>query len=208
VKRSLAAKAEQRGSSRSPVDVPLEFTTHDSWDTVPGVAKDLSLGGMFIETRHPAPFGESVLVRVRPPGGERAVLLPAIVRWTRHDGMGVQFGALGARETHAVMEIARRSMNRRTPPDREVVSEDELGDPTSEVRPLVPLFAIPWLAVTVEGLHVLPLDARSAYLLSLTDGECSVEMILDICAHELERESALAVFARLLQLGAIELRDP
>ena len=98
--------------------------------------------------------------------------------------------------------------HRRTPPDQEAVSDDELEGPASAVRPIVPLFAIPWLAITVEGLHYLPLDARSAYLLSLVDGQCNVEMILDICGPELTREAALEVFAYLMQIGAIELRDP
>jgi hypothetical protein len=29
------------------------------------------------------------------------------VRWTRSDGMGVQFGLIGARETHAITELTR-----------------------------------------------------------------------------------------------------
>jgi hypothetical protein len=98
--------------------------------------------------------------------------------------------------------------HRRTPADQQAVSDDKLEGPASAVRPIVPLLAVPWLAITVEGLHVLPLDARSAYLLSLVDGQCNVEMILDICAPELTREDALAVFAYFIQLGAIELRHP
>jgi hypothetical protein len=57
-------------------------------------------------------------------------------------------------------------------------------------------------------LHFLKLNARAAYLLSLVDGHCTVEMILNICGPELERDEALNLLAHLLQLGAIELRDP
>jgi hypothetical protein len=46
-------------------------------------------------------------VRVRLPSSAQTMILPGIVRWTTHDGMGIQFGALGARETYAVMAIAR-----------------------------------------------------------------------------------------------------
>jgi len=95
-----------------------------------------------------------------------------------------------------------------TPPDQQAATDDDLDGPTSEVRPVVPLFAVPWLAVTAAGLRSLPLDARAAYLLSLVDGHCTVETILDICAPELEREEALGLLAHLLQVGAIELRDP
>jgi len=98
--------------------------------------------------------------------------------------------------------------NKRTPPDQRAVSEDDLDGPTSAVRPLVPLLAVPWLAIKAEGLHSLPLDARSAYLLSLLDGECTVETILDICAQEIGRDDALSILAELLRLGAIALRDP
>ena len=62
--------------------------------------------------------------------------------------------------------------------------------------------------MTIEGLRFLPLDARTAYVISLVDGHCSVEVILDICESELPRDEALAILAHLLQLGAIELRDP
>ena len=98
--------------------------------------------------------------------------------------------------------------NKRTPPDQEAVSDDDLDGPTSEVRPLVLLSAVPWLAITLEGLRFLPLDARAAYLLSLVDGHCTVETILDICVPELGRDEALSILARLIQLGAVELRNP
>jgi hypothetical protein len=62
--------------------------------------------------------------------------------------------------------------------------------------------------MTVEELRSLPLDARAAYLLSLIDGHATVEMILDICAPELARDDGLRILAHLLQLGAVELRDP
>jgi type IV pilus assembly protein PilZ len=35
--------------------------------------------------------------------------LPAVVRWTKPGGFGVQFGLLGARETHALGLLVRGS---------------------------------------------------------------------------------------------------
>lgn len=97
----------------------------------------------------------------------------------------------------------------RTPPDFEAaVEDDDLDGPTSEVRPHVPLFAVPWLAMTLEGLRFLPLDARAGYILSLVDGHCTVETIVDVSARHVDRNEALGILAHLLQLGAIELRDP
>jgi hypothetical protein len=94
-----------------------------------------------------------------------------------------------------------------TPPDFEAV-EDDLDGPTSEVRPVVPVFAVPSMAMGVDRLRSLPLDARAGYLLSLVDGRCSVETILDLCAEDLKTDEAMGILARLLQLGAIRLRDP
>jgi hypothetical protein len=95
---------------------------------------------------------------------------------------------------------------RRTPPELEAIGDDDLEGPSSAVRPLVPLYAVPWLAISAVGLRSLPLDARAAYLLSLVDGQCTVELILDIC--DMDRDEALGIVAHLLELGAIELRDP
>ena len=97
---------------------------------------------------------------------------------------------------------------RHTPPDEQAVHDEDLDGPKSAVRPTVPLSAVPLLAVTVERVRFLPLDARAAYLLSLVDGECTVEMILDICGSELRCDEALGILALLLHLGAIELHDP
>jgi hypothetical protein len=74
-------------------------------------------------------------------------------------------------------------MNRRPPPDLEAVTAHDPERPTSEVRPHVSLLAIPRLAVTLEGLRCLPLDARAAHRLSLVDGHCTVETILEVCGR-------------------------
>ena len=45
-------------------------------------------------------------MHVHVPGEPAAFALPAVVRWVRNGGMGVQFGLLGARETHTITELA------------------------------------------------------------------------------------------------------
>lgn len=62
---------------------------------------DLSLGGMFIDTESPLPYGTAVRLFLRLPG-LRETTVAATVRWSKPDGMGVQFGVMGARETHAL----------------------------------------------------------------------------------------------------------
>jgi type IV pilus assembly protein PilZ len=72
---------------------------------ISGVAKDISVGGVFVIVDEPLPFNTSVEVRITLPGQGDALTLPGVVRWTRTDGMGIQFGLLGAKETHAITEF-------------------------------------------------------------------------------------------------------
>ncbi|MBK8213850.1 MAG: PilZ domain-containing protein [Myxococcales bacterium] len=98
---------EQRRHNRAELDVPLTFVVKGKTESYDGRARDVSVGGMFIETTTPAPFGSEVVISVRLPGGGEMSQLPARVRWGRGGGMGVQFGLLGAKETHLITELAR-----------------------------------------------------------------------------------------------------
>ena len=98
---------EQRRYARAPINAPLSFSVKGKSEPAAGLGKDISLGGMFIETGSPAPFGAEVIVHVELPGSTEILALPGIVRWVRADGMGVQFGLLGAVETHVITEIGR-----------------------------------------------------------------------------------------------------
>ncbi len=75
---------------------------------VSGMAKDISIGGMFIEATEIIPFGTEITIVGRFPGAKAELRLPAIVRWAKPSGFGVQFGSLGARETHAISELLKR----------------------------------------------------------------------------------------------------
>lgn len=72
-----------------------------------GRGRDLSIGGMFVETPTPAPFNSELEILVVLPGAGDTSSLPARVRWDRDGGMGIQFGLLGARETHLIAKLAR-----------------------------------------------------------------------------------------------------
>lgn len=85
-------------------------------------------------------------------------------------------------------------------------SEDEgEGSPPSQVRLVALGAAVPWLMVTLDELRELPIDPRAAYLVSLVDGHCSIEMIADVAG--MPRVEVAGVFAMLARLGAVELRD-
>jgi hypothetical protein len=63
---------------------------------------DVSLGGMYIVTSDPQAYGTALSVFLRLPGMKQEMRIEAIVRWWKPTGMGVQFGVMGARETHAL----------------------------------------------------------------------------------------------------------
>lgn len=100
---------EKRRHARASIDLPVFFVVkgHDGY--AEGIGKDISIGGIFVETEAPAAFGAelSVRVRLRTPTGDQDFDLPGVVRWTRQGGMGVQFGLLGALETHAITELGK-----------------------------------------------------------------------------------------------------
>ena len=73
-----------------------------------GLAKDISIGGMFVESTEVVPFGTEVTIVARFAGTKGDLRLPGVVRWAKPDGFGVQFGSLGARETHAISQLLKR----------------------------------------------------------------------------------------------------
>jgi type IV pilus assembly protein PilZ len=72
---------------------------------VVGQAKDISVGGMFIESDAQVGFNMQVTIVVRLPNTKADSRLPGVIRWIKPGGFGVQFGLLGARETHAISEL-------------------------------------------------------------------------------------------------------
>ena len=96
---------------RSHPRVPIHFTVRcelKDGTAFDGVAKDISVGGMFIECGHAAPpFGTQITIVGELPGSGSSARLPGIVRWAKPGGLGVQFGLLGARETHAITKLLR-----------------------------------------------------------------------------------------------------
>ena len=99
---------ELRRHPRAPFDGPVEFVAKGSSERIAGRCKDVSLGGMYVQTPHPLPFGVDLVVHLTLPGLKKALAIPGVVRWTRPGaGMGLQFGLIGARETHAITELTR-----------------------------------------------------------------------------------------------------
>lgn len=72
-----------------------------------GVVVDLSVGGLYIEAERAPAFGTNLTIVGDFPGAP-GLRLPAIVRWAKPGGFGVQFGLLGARETHILSGLVHK----------------------------------------------------------------------------------------------------
>jgi hypothetical protein len=98
---------EKRVHPRVPIDTGVACELRDG-TRLAGVAKDISVGGMFVECPQPLPFGTELTIVGKLPGAPAELRLPGVVRWAKPGGLGVQFGLLGARETHAIARILRQ----------------------------------------------------------------------------------------------------
>ncbi|MBK8256496.1 MAG: PilZ domain-containing protein [Polyangiaceae bacterium] len=96
---------ENRQHPRKSIDLPAGFQ-REGGERVAASCRDISLGGAFLETAEPAPYGSTVKVFLMLPGLREEAALAATVRWVKKgEGMGVQFGVMGARETHAIIQF-------------------------------------------------------------------------------------------------------
>jgi hypothetical protein len=98
---------EQRKHHRVPVRFGVACIPGDG-DAFEGAVKDLSLGGMFVESERQPAFGSNVTLVLRGVAA-RELRLPAVVRWSERHGFGVQFGLLGAYATHAILELVKKN---------------------------------------------------------------------------------------------------
>jgi hypothetical protein len=62
---------------------------------------------MFLEASQSPAFGTELTIVGRVPGAKNDLRLPAVVRWVKPGGFGVQFGLLGALETHVLSELMK-----------------------------------------------------------------------------------------------------
>jgi len=98
---------EKRRHPRVSVNIPVrcEVSGQPSFD---GAIVDVSVGGTYVEASAPPAFGAQVTIVGDFPGAP-GLKLPAVVRWTKPDGFGAQFGLLGARETHVLSTLVQRT---------------------------------------------------------------------------------------------------
>ena len=98
---------EERVEQRKGVPIVIEFQSTGG-PRFHGLARNLSLGGAWIETDSPARFGSELLVYMSLPGLPEPAAIRSVVRWSRPGAMGIQFGRIGERETQALMDVCDR----------------------------------------------------------------------------------------------------
>lgn len=99
--------AEQRKHHRVPVSFKVQCILNEG-DSFEGLAKDISVGGLFVESDRSLAFGTRLTLVVTAVSA-RELRLPAIVRWSERHGFGAQFGLLGAYATHVIVELVKKS---------------------------------------------------------------------------------------------------
>jgi type IV pilus assembly protein PilZ len=99
---------EKRQHPRQAVDLQGTVTVEGSALAIVGRVRDLSIGGMFFVGEGKLAFGTKVKVTIEFPKPSGTLEFPGVVRWGGEDGFGVQFGLVGARETHAITQVIRK----------------------------------------------------------------------------------------------------
>jgi PilZ domain len=98
--------SENRKHPRKAIELPVGFQQGEG-EIVEAWSRDIGIGGMFISTETPAPYGARLKIYMELPGVQGDATIESTVRWTEKGGMGVQFGVMGVRETHAILQIIR-----------------------------------------------------------------------------------------------------
>ncbi|HEX6765963.1 MAG TPA: PilZ domain-containing protein [Polyangiaceae bacterium] len=97
---------DKRSHQRVPIDIMVGCEPKGA-APFQARGKDVSVGGMFLESGQSPAFGTELTIVAMLPGAKKDLRLPAVVRWVKPGGFGVQFGLLGALETHVLSELMK-----------------------------------------------------------------------------------------------------
>jgi hypothetical protein len=79
-----------RGKSRPGRILPVRFRVGAN-DWISAETKNIGVGGAFIATTQVQASSQTLTIELRLPTTDQIFVLPAVVRWSAPDGMGVQF---------------------------------------------------------------------------------------------------------------------
>lgn len=92
---------ERRQTPRKPFSLSVQYATeHEILTDFP---RDISSGGMFIETSVPLSVGQQITLTFSPPNQKKPIRVTAEVAWTGPGGVGVRFTS-SSKDLEKVME--------------------------------------------------------------------------------------------------------
>ena len=94
---------ERRKHNRKPIRLKALYQV-EGGKPQEGFCRDIGHGGMFLECSPPLPFNAKVEIHVDVEQAT-GLALTGVVRWTSADGVGIQFGLMGVRETRVISEL-------------------------------------------------------------------------------------------------------
>jgi hypothetical protein len=109
-------KGERRLAPRVADDLSVSIHPQDLSDPIPGVARDLSMGGICVATRIPFACSDILRIALHAPG--RAISPEVKQLWQQYEPSekvvltGFAFGRLNEVERHAIAELLSASLRR------------------------------------------------------------------------------------------------
>ena len=102
-----------RSARRYDRRVPIDFAHEGS--SFSAHTRNISLGGVFIETDHTLPFGAKISLRFKVPTQTEMIEVEGQVRWLEMDegrlrGLGVRFEGLRARDVWALNKFFEKPL--------------------------------------------------------------------------------------------------
>jgi uncharacterized protein (TIGR02266 family) len=102
-------RSDRRYERRVPIDFAHEGTSHAAY------TRNISLGGVFIDTEQTLPFGAKVILKFKVPTQSEPIEVDGQVRWLEMDdgrlrGIGVRFEGLRARDVWALNKFFEKPL--------------------------------------------------------------------------------------------------
>ena len=107
--------SDNRGDRRVELDLEIDYSDLESF--CQDYIRNISRGGLFIETRRPLPLGTELKLKFRLPGSDIPIKTSGVVMWTVEaeeatdrksaPGMGVKFGDLSEDDMAMIDRLVR-----------------------------------------------------------------------------------------------------
>ncbi len=107
---------EKRQDERHDLRVRMDYRHEEGGNFLYEYSKNISAGGIFIETRTPLPVGTTVEMRFQPPGASGVIDVVGKVVWVNpyregeenpNPGMGIQFTGLDDEQRDLIAQVVR-----------------------------------------------------------------------------------------------------